>query len=465
MKGILSNLVEVIDTSGTIAKKQVLGRYKADKEMGLALNLAFNPFLVTGIASKKLSKDITAPIQQPSSGRKSLLGGASHKEEGVVDIDLTFESLLIFFTNRHTGTDNDILSIQRFMSKAIKEFNLSFREAKVLEDIITKSLTLGINVKSINEIWETKLIPTFECQLGTKLEDCEKLLEGKYIMVTEKLDGNRCICVVESYYNEQISEMECTAQFFSRNGKEIEGLESIGSVMKTLPDGVYDGELIADDFNQTQSIIRTQGTKNNLVYNIFDYVASAEDFFDSSKKEVGGRYEDRRNKLNEIFQKYGTEDGYIGAYKNVKNVPVLGHFIYNKESVMRYHDMIKSQGGEGVMINVDDAPYIKDRTKLLVKVKAMKTCDVMCKGIENGDGRLANTLGFIVCDYKGYELRVGSGFDDASRDYYYKNPDKIVNHLVEVQYFEETTNQDGTVSLRFPVFLQVRDDKDEESYN
>ena len=95
----------------------------------------------------------------------------------------------------------------------------------------------------------------------------------------------------------------------------------------------------------------------------------------------------------------------------------------------------------------------------------MKTCDVRCIGIEPGEGRLSNTLGYIICEYKGYEVRVGSGFDDATRAYYFNHQDEIVNHLVEIQYFEETKNQDETVSLRFPVFLQVRDDKDEESYN
>lgn len=463
MKDKITGLLEVIETSGTIAKKNVLARFKGDREMEIALNLAFNPFIITGIASKKLNKDIVASIQQPKTGRKSLSGvkmiGARTE---VVDIPLSFEGLREFFVTRHTGTDNDIISVQNFISKAIKCYNLSFKETKVLEDIITKSLTIGIAVKSINEIWGIKLIPTFECQLGSKLEDCEKIVEGKYVMVTEKLDGNRCVCVVNSYLNEQDTEVESEAKFYSRNGKEISGLDAIEKVMCTLPNGVYDGELIADDFNMTQSIIRTQGAKSNLVYNIFDYIDDVEEFFDSSIKEVGKPYETRRNELNTIFQRINNE-GVIGSV--VKLVPVLGHFLYNKESVMNYHDMIKSKGGEGVMLNITDSKYVKDRTKQLIKVKAMKTCDVICTGIEHGEGRLANTLGYIVCDYKGYELRVGGGFDDAARDYYFNNPDKIVNHLVEVQYFEETTNQDGTVSLRFPVFLQVRNDKDEESYN
>ena len=40
------------------------------------------------------------------------------------------------------------------------------------------------------------------------------------------------------------------------------------------------------------------------------------------------------------------------------------------------------------------------------------------------------------------------------------------NHLVEVQYFEESKDKKtGDLSLRFPVFKRVRDDKTEVSYD
>jgi DNA ligase-1 len=35
----------------------------------------------------------------------------------------------------------------------------------------------------------------------------------------------------------------------------------------------------------------------------------------------------------------------------------------------------------------------------------------------------------------------------------------IIGKIVEVQYFEETTNADGGISLRFPVFKDFRPDK------
>ena len=37
--------------------------------------------------------------------------------------------------------------------------------------------------------------------------------------------------------------------------------------------------------------------------------------------------------------------------------------------------------------------------------------------------------------------------------------------IVEIQYFEESENQSGGLSLRFPVYLRMRLDKTEPSYN
>lgn len=461
MKDILQTLIRITKTRGLIEKKNILATLKGDKEAELALNLAFNPFLITGIAKKKLSKRLE-PIQpsQPS-GRKSLLSMLPKDAPRIQSIDLNFESLTSYFALYHTGTDDDIRNIQTFIRNCILEYKLDVEDTITLEDIITKSLTLGIAVKSINEVCG-RIIPTFDCMLGSKLDDCEKVLYNQEVTITEKLDGNRCICVVQTMLNGQDNSVEQNINFYSRNGKEIEGLDAVRECMKQLPDGVYDGELLADDFNNTQSTLRTQGTKEGVVYNIFDFVYQIEDFFNSELKEVGEPYYNRRKVLEDIFSKNG-EKGYVGKF--VKLVPAMNTIIYDKDEVMKYHNQIKEKHGEGVMLNITSSKYIKDRTKNLVKVKAMKTCDLRCVGIENGTGRLADTLGYIVCEYKGYEVRVGSGFDDASRDYYFKNQDAIVNHIVEVQYFEETTNDNDTVSLRFPVFLQVREDKDEESYN
>ena len=50
------------------------------------------------------------------------------------------------------------------------------------------------------------------------------------------------------------------------------------------------------------------------------------------------------------------------------------------------------------------------------------------------------------------------------RDEIWNNQDKYLGKISEIQYFEETNNDEGGLSLRFPVFKQWRFDKEEESY-
>ena len=68
-------------------------------------------------------------------------------------------------------------------------------------------------------------------------------------------------------------------------------------------------------------------------------------------------------------------------------------------------------------------------------------------------------------DYKGYAVSVGSGFNDSDREYFINNPNEIIGRVVEISFFEESSNQDGGISLRFPVFKCVREIGKEISYN
>jgi DNA ligase-1 len=49
-------------------------------------------------------------------------------------------------------------------------------------------------------------------------------------------------------------------------------------------------------------------------------------------------------------------------------------------------------------------------------------------------------------------VRVGSGFTIEQRQDFHKNPNKILGKIITVQYFQESQNQDGGISLRFPTF-------------
>ena len=55
----------------------------------------------------------------------------------------------------------------------------------------------------------------------------------------------------------------------------------------------------------------------------------------------------------------------------------------------------------------------------------------------------------------------GSGFTQEEREMYWSNPNEIVGKVVEIQYFETTTNsRTGEHGLRFPTFQhRIRTDK------
>ena len=84
---------------------------------------------------------------------------------------------------------------------------------------------------------------------------------------------------------------------------------------------------------------------------------------------------------------------------------------------------------------------------------------------EEGTGRLEGTLGAFVLEYKGNEVKVGSGFTDEQREVYWRQRDRIAGTLCEVKYKEISSDKNtGLESLQFPVFVQLRTDKTEVSY-
>jgi DNA ligase-1 len=57
-----------------------------------------------------------------------------------------------------------------------------------------------------------------------------------------------------------------------------------------------------------------------------------------------------------------------------------------------------------------------------------------------------------MIQHKNNIVRVGSGFTIEQRQEFYQNPKKILGKIITVQYFSESENQDGGISLRFPTF-------------
>ena len=62
-------------------------------------------------------------------------------------------------------------------------------------------------------------------------------------------------------------------------------------------------------------------------------------------------------------------------------------------------------------------------------------------------------LSQVWIEHKGHKVKVGSGFTQEQRLQYVDG--SIVGKTITVQYFEETKNDKGGISLRFPTVKHI----------
>lgn len=405
---------KIANTSGKNDKIKIIKQNKDNELFIECLKFLLDSDIVTGLSKKKIKK------------RVAVMG---YRLE-------TMEEAMEYLKHHNSGRDSDIAMIKDFCDRQ--------EGCKIFcEELFTKSLKIGIDVKGVNKAIPN-LIPSFDIMLGSKGE-LDKLPKGMKF-VTEKYDGVRCFT--------QIRDGRIIMK--SRQNKVFEGLVDIENAIADLGlDNVcLDGELLAIDspyetvYKDTMKIVSTKDKeKHGVKYMLFDIIPLSE--FDN--KEGKTKYSDRRAWLNTI-----KESRFI----NVAPILYKGTDI---DEVLKVLDECRGNGAEGCMINTDK-PYEFKRSKVLQKLKVMSTCDLRVIGFEEGDGKLKGTLGKIICNYKGFDLGVGSGFSEAMRDEIWNNQDKYLGKISEIQYFEQTNNDEGGLSLRFPVFKQWRFDKEEESY-
>ena len=159
-------------------------------------------------------------------------------------------------------------------------------------------------------------------------------------------------------------------------------------------------------------------------------------------------------------------DGLSSAHPHTyfEVLPILYKGI-DTSKITELLDEMVAQGSEGIMVNLCDAKYEFKRTNALLKCKKFSDADLEIIGFEEGTGRLTGTLGAILVRYKkGNVVKVGSGFTDEMRAEIWADTSKYLGRICTVKYFEETTNKDGGISLRFPTFVSIRTDKFEADF-
>lgn len=397
---------------------------EADKLIAF-FRFLLDPAIVTGLSDAKINKKVTA---KP-------------------DIDVQYLScgyLYIMGAGHNTGSDTSIATIQNYLHK-----NPEYEE--FLKRLFTKNLPIGVEATTVNKVYGEEIIHVWEVQQGYPI-DKYKFRKGELIFASRKLNGSR-----GTYFKGDI---------ISRQAQKFEGLDHIIKDIEKIigTDYAVDGELIrrnidgltdGQNFRETISILNSDGNDKSLIkFVIFDIVPIDEFERDACTENYSVRKKRLLDLKNKI-QKNGTQ-----------NIEVV-QMVYEGTDVNDVYDWLDyavKHDWEGLVVN-RQVPYRRTRHNGCLKVKRFYTVDLRITAIEEGQNRLAGTMGALVVDYKDNELRVGSGFDDATRAAVWENSDDYIGKIVEIKYKEKSCDKKtGLESLQFPTFVRFRNDKNEVSY-
>jgi DNA ligase-1 len=316
---------------------------------------------------------------------------------------------------------------------------------ELIHCIIDKDLKTRAGDKIINKAIPDH-IPEFSVALADKYDpDIVDWKDGWY--VSRKIDGARCIAIVNDNGN---------TSFYSRTGKNFDTLSVVADGIKALgiSNVVLDGELclVDEDGNEDfQGVMKELRKKDHTIknpsYKIFDMISHDE--FYSKKGQSNRPYSIRLANLKEVMKKNTCKCLSVLEQDKVKDDD---HFA-------EWTAKANESNWEGLMLRSDD-PYKGKRSKDLLKYKNFSDDEYEVIDVEMGPFRYVKDgaeceetmLSCITIKHKGYDVRVGSGFSIDQRQEFYKNPKKILGKIITVQYFAESKNQDGGISLRFPTF-------------
>ena len=393
--------------------------------------------------------------------------GISTKKIGLIDLpaaDREFETLttlMAYVKANNTGRLQVVANIKHY-AEQYKE-----NVQKFIYDVFSKHLKVGITAKSVNKALGKGFIREFGCQLAHPFQKYGDKVQGNDFILTQKLDGHRCIAI----YNQG------KVTFFTRKGLEIEGLNKLAVDAADLASQfaadkntgiVLDGELLLEDdgametkdlFRATSRVLKnSKADKTRILFNMFDWLPLEEFITGESICE----YCDRRDKMNLIYPLHQK----TMPDTNVRLVEEL-YRGSNLDKIAEFQSaLVDRLGWEGLMLNYTKGKYVTKRTPKLLKIKKFFNSDVLVKSVYEGTGINKGRLGGVIVQFKDFEVQVGSGFTEEDRIKYWNNPELIVGHIIDIQYFEETQNQDGGRSVRFPTYKSIRLDKtvDDISY-
>lgn len=433
LNAIASACRRLNSTNSSKEKQDLLGLIMNELDFEIltkALVYTYSPYITFGVTSDSIKKWMT--------------GGEDTGDLFVTEMPIwdLLESLAVRELTGHDAL-RTICNTIGWLPRDLKE---------VFYNIIDKNLKIRMDAKSINKVIPD-LIPVFEVSLCNVYDDKKSKVDFKKDnwLVSRKLDGCRCIVRIDEHGH---------AQAFSRQGKEFKTLGNLLKELERYPElrgMVLDGECCIvdekgdEDFKSImKEITRKDHTIKHPMYQVFDMMTCEE--FD--KRTTNRRFMERFDALVDFYYGENREFQYCKI--------VLQVCVSDQNMFEELYKEAQTRGWEGLVIRKNDKTICK-RSDSMLKVKGFKDDEYIVEGVDVGPFRVIKdgleaeeevmTRAFIT--HKGNRVAVGSGWSLEQRRYYKEHPEELIGKTITVQYFEETTDKDGNLSLRFPVCKYV----------
>lgn len=416
----LRQMVDELNSSNSVNdKKAVLLKYKDDEVIKRILFYTYNPFYQYYLTAATLENYYNDDLGT------------------LYEFTDLFEMLDALRKREVTG-HKAINSVNDFCYR-----NEEFKD--LIYKIIDKDLEIRMGDTLINKVIPN-LIPTFDVALATDFDDVSVDFTKDSWYASRKLDGVRCIAIVNEVGN---------VSLWSRQGNQFETLGKIESAIKQLglTNVVFDGEICMVDSNGNEDfqgimkqIRRKNHTIDNPKYLIFDYLTLT----DFNNKYSTAVYSERLDRLIQLVEKWDTNQS---KYLSVVHQQIVTNDLH-LSSMMQESD---ANGWEGLILRRNVA-YEGKRSKSMLKCKSFKDAEYTVidvefgpfRMIENGIEITKEVLSNVVIEHKGNRVSVGSGFSLEEREFFKNHPNEILNKVITVKFFQESKNQNGNYSLRFP---------------
>jgi DNA ligase-1 len=237
---------------------------------------------------------------------------------------------------------------------------------------------------------------------------------------------------------------------WSRSQHQIISVPSLqATLQKYFPDWELDGELYTHDADFEDIMSTARRTVNieedpRLQYWIYD--APRDTYF--------------TERWNLFRHQYNTMKAAPDARHELSRIILVPtHVVTNMKDIETYLISYKNAGYEGIVYRNSQYTYeVGKRSNGLLKMRVLEGEDlemeVRVTNIIPGMGKHWGRLGAVVCEMPdGKTFKVGTGFDDAEREKYWKNNgEAIIGKMITVHY--ESITRKGV--LRFPAFKRVR---------